>query len=118
MKVTIDATIADAMRALDRVPANMKKESDVFIDRVGYKLEAESKRAAPVVSGNLRRSIIYSERKQALDAHANYSKYVHGAPFYKNRMKRRETPFITTAIGNSTMFITQEARALLRRVIQ
>lgn len=118
MRVTIDSNTINAMKVLDQVPAHLKRESDVFIDRVGYKLEAESKRAAPVVSGNLRRSIIYSERKQALDAHANYSKYVHGAPFYENRMKRRETPFITTAIGNSTMFITQEARALLRRVVQ
>lgn len=117
MRVTIDENVASAIRVLEQIPPHLKKEADVFIDKVGYKLEAESKRAAPVITGNLRRSIIYSERRQALDAHANYSKYVHGEPFYQNRIRRRETPFITNAITNSELFIRHEAKQLLRRAL-
>lgn len=113
LSVSVDAK--QYAELMQKFPVEMATSIQVFKDRVGYKLDAESKRAAPAITGNLRRNIIYINGR--LTAHAHYSKYVHGAPFYQNRMKRKETPFITDAISNSDTFIKNEAREMMRRVI-
>lgn len=115
MKLTIEVEAEVLTGFLRTYPQKVDANTKLFIDRVGYRLDAESKRAAPAITGNLRRNIIY--RNGELVAHANYSGYVHGAPFHKNRMKRRETPFITRAIANSDTFIKTEAAAMIRRVL-
>lgn len=116
ISLTIQVDDGKVASFLKDFPLEMKSSIELFKDRVGYKLDAESKRAAPAITGNLRRNIIYMNGK--LTAHANYSKYVHGSPFYQNRMKRKETPFITDAISNSDTFIKNEARAMIKRVVK
>lgn len=126
ISISVDKTLAD--RFVAEFPVKMGTEWEVFRDRVGFKLEAASKRAAPAITGNLRRNIMYSDNAVAgfmngvnageLSAHARYSKYVHGAPFYENKMRRRETPFITNAISSSSSFIRTESRAMMRRVVK
>ena len=116
ISLSIKVDSKDVVAFLTKFPIEMKSSVALFKDRVGYKLDAESKRAAPAITGNLRRNIIYMNG--ALTAHAHYSKYVHGSPFYQNRMKRKETPFITSAITNSDTFIKDEARAMIERVIR
>ena len=115
MKLTIEVEATVLTGYLKAYPQKLDANTKLFIDRVGYKLDAEAKRAAPAITGNLRRNIIY--RNGELVAHANYSGYVHGAPFHKNKMKRRETPFITKAIASSDTFIKSEAQAMIRRVL-
>lgn len=128
MKIKLDVE-ADVLKSyLKRYPQAMTESVALFIDRVGYKLEAESKRAAPAITGNLRRSIFYFGREAAsyfandmsgqLRVNAKYGGFVHGKPFYKNKMKRRETPFITTAVSNSDGFIKKETRDIFNRVLE
>ena len=124
--VKMDAKLV--ARMLERVPAELKAQSDVFIDRVGARLERNAKYAmkanvagpkqARSRTGNLARHIFYHEPSQQLEAHANYSKYVHGAPFYKFKKPRKTNPFFTTAITNTETFIKAEARAMLKRVVK
>lgn len=116
MKLTIQVEAQVLTGFLKACPQKLDENSQIFIDRVGYKLDRESKKAAPYKSGNLRRNIIYN--KGELISHAKYSGYVHGKPFYKNKMRRKETPFITNAIANSDTFIKQEARAMIKRVLK
>ena len=52
-----------------------------------------------------------------LESGAHYAKYVHGPPFYTNRTRRRETPFITNAITSSDTFIRDAARDVVRNAI-
>lgn len=125
LQVNFDRKVLD--QYLQRFPEEMEKSIEVFRDRVGFTLEGKAKRAAPVITGNLRRNIIYVDndigahfgtQAGVLESHAKYSKHVHGQPFYTNAMRRKETPFITNAISNSETFIKQEARALLERVVK
>ena len=116
MILEIQVNTAGLNSMLKRFPEEMKASIEIFKDRVGYKLDRESKKEAPAISGNLRRNIVYN--RGALIANANYSKFVHGKPFYQNKMRRKETPFITNAISNSETFIKTEARALVQRVIK
>lgn len=115
MQVSIHVSTVSSDRFFSQFPEEMRESVELFRDRVGYKLDAESKRAAPAITGNLRRNIIY--RQGELVSHAEYSKYVHGAPFYQNRTRRRETPFITNAVSNSESFIRNEAREVVRRAV-
>lgn len=128
MKMTIDVE-ADAFKSmLERYPRAMSESIGLFADRVGFSIEREAKKQAPAISGNLRRNIIYADKTVAsfmtnseygvITAHANYSKYVHGAPFYKNKMKRRETPFFTNAISSLDTFIKSEAKDAVKRVLE
>ena len=114
ISISVDSTLAD--RFFSQFPAELGRQVDDFKDRVGFKLEAESKREAPAITGNLRRHIIY--RRGELSAHAEYSKYVHGKPFYTNKIRRKETPFITNAISNSESFIKDEARRMMQRMVE
>lgn len=116
MQISISLEGDTLKKFLRQYPQEMNASTKLFVDRVGYKLDAESKRNAPAVTGNLRRMIIY--RNGELIAHAGYSAYVHGQPFYKNKMRRRETPFVTDAIRSSDSFIKSEARAMMRRVLE
>lgn len=116
--ISIDVDHVALDRFMDRFPPALGKSMEEFRDRVGYKLEAESKRAAPAVTGNLRRMINYGEHTNTLFSRARYSKFVHGQPFHQNKMRRRETPFITNAISASETFIEQEGRKALRRVVE
>lgn len=128
MKIDIDLKSDELDRFIRRYPQAMSKSIELFTDRVGFTLEGQSKREAPAISGNLRRNIIYADSTIAgfmnntvqgtLTAHANYSGFVHGAPFHKNKMRRRETPFFTNAIRAKESFIKDEAKAILTRVIK
>lgn len=121
----IEATIEAALfqKFLKAYPHTMDKSINVYRDRVGYTLENSSKKIAPAITGNLRRQIFYSRSANdganaTLYAYADYAKYVHGKPYYENRMKRRETPFFTRAIRNNRTFIRDEQRALMKRVLK
>jgi hypothetical protein len=118
IEVSLDAVVFNAF--LKRYPQEMTESINLFKDRVGYKLDAEAKRAAPAVTGNLRRQIFYYRGAQGANllSYANYSPYVHGAPYYQNRIKRKETPFFTRALRNSKGFIKDEARAMIGRVLK
>ncbi|MCD1627051.1 hypothetical protein K7H22_13700 [Seohaeicola saemankumensis] len=128
MTLEVKLSTAKIDKLLKQFPEEMRASLNLFTDRVGYKLDRESKREAPAVSGNLRRNIIYNAKEHIgsftsgsageLISHANYSKYVHGQPFYQNKMRRKETPFITNALSNSQTFIKTEARAAVNRVLK
>lgn len=116
--IRIDVNTVSVDRFMQSFPPELASSIEEFRDRVGYKLEAESKSEAPAITGNLRRMINYGEWTNTLYARARYSKYVHGPPYYQNKMRRKETPFITRAIENSETFIKNESRAALRRVVE
>lgn len=128
MKMAIDVE-ADAFKdMLKRYPRAMPESIELFADRVGFTLERTAKRAAPAISGNLRRNIIYADKAigmhmtngeyGSITAHANYSKYVHGQPFYHNKMRRKETPFFSNALKTNETFIKDEALAAVKRVLE
>ncbi|MFG6605281.1 HK97 gp10 family phage protein [Sulfitobacter sp. 1A10445] len=128
MKMAIDVE-ADAFKdMLNRYPRAMSESIGLFADRVGFSIERQAKKEAPAISGNLRRNIIYADKTISsfmnnteygvITAHANYSKYVHGQPFYKNKMRRKETPFFTNAISTLDTFIKDEARDAVKRVLE
>lgn len=126
MDIEVNATVFKDM--LKRYPRAMSDSIELFADRVGFTLENQAKKEAPAISGNLRRNIIYADKTigtfmngaeyGTISAHANYSKYVHGKPFYKNKIKRRETPFFTRALAAKETFIKREAEAAVKRVLE
>lgn len=120
LNVEVDAVIVRDLIA--RYPQAMDKSINLFADKVGFRMEAESKIIAPHVSGNLDRNIHYADSASRnggfLFADANYSKYVHGAPFHKNKMNRRETPFFTDAISSLDSYINREAKEIFNRVLK
>lgn len=119
IELDVDAVVLKAF--IKRYPQVMNASINDFKDKVGYKLKIHSSKEAPKVTQNLVRQIFYFRNSQGeakLTSHANYSKYVHGAPYYQNRMKRRETPFFTRALTNSKGFIKDEARAMIKRVLK
>ncbi|MGX7894404.1 hypothetical protein [Tsuneonella sp. HG222] len=120
MRIELDLEAAVLSAFLKRYPQATAESINTFKDRVGYKLEAESKRNAPAVTGNLRRQIFYYRGKLGANllSYAEYSPYVHGAPFYKNRTKRRETKFFTATLRDQRSFIKDEARAIIKRVLK
>ena len=120
MNISIDVNTVSTDRFFSTFPEEMRKGVEDFRDRVGFKLEAESKRAAPHVTGNLKRMTRYHSSgfmAGTLESGAHYAKYVHGPPFYTNRTRRRETPFITNAITSSDTFIRNAARDVVRNAI-
>lgn len=121
MRIELDVDAISLKVFIKRYPQAMNASINEFKDRVGYKLDNQAKKAAPAVTGNLRRQIYYYRNAQGdsrLYSYANYSQYVHGAPYYQNKMKRRETPFFTRALTNSKGFIKDEARAMIKRVLK
>jgi hypothetical protein len=128
MKMDIDVDVAVFKDMLKRYPRAMSDSIELFADRVGFTLENQAKKEAPAISGNLRRNIIYADKTigqfmsdaeyGTISAHASYSKYVHGKPYHKNRIKRRETPFFTRALDAKQSFIKKEARDTVKRVLE
>ena len=119
IELDLDAMVLNSF--LKRYPQAMAASINLSKDRVGYKLDAEAKRAAPAITGNLRRQIYYyrnANGESKLYSYASYSKYVHGEPYYENKMKRRETPFFTNAIKNSRTFVKDEGKLILSRVLK
>lgn len=88
-----------------------------FQERAGRAVERGAKKNAPVVHGNLRRSIFFVPNSPLggarVHAYANYAKYVHGAPYYENQRPRKETPFFTYALLDAQGAIQQYARAII-----
>jgi hypothetical protein len=121
MRIELDVDAIALKAFMKRYPQAMGESINVFKDRVGYKLDNAAKKAAPAITGNLRRQIFYYRNaagEAKLWAYANYSQYVHGAPYYENKMKRKETPFFTRALTNSKGFIKDEARDIIKRVLK
>lgn len=120
MRIELDLDAVVLTQFLKRYPQATAASINVFKDRVGYKLEAESKRSAPAVTGNLRRQIYYQRGRvgAVLYSYAEYSQYVHGNPFYRNKTKRRETKFFTKTLRDQRTFIRDESRDILKRVLK
>lgn len=118
ISVNLDAVVLQAL--IKRYPQATADSINVFKDTVGYYLEGQSKKAAPAITGNLRRQIFYGgvTRGAVLYSYAEYSKYVHGAPYYKNKGRRRETKFFSNTIKTSNSFIKKEAENIFKRVLQ
>ncbi|MEJ6011438.1 hypothetical protein [Novosphingobium aquae] len=118
IELDIDAVVLQAY--LKRYPQAVDASINIFKDRVGYTLENEAKKIAPAITGNLRRQMWYyrGAKGAALYSYAEYSKFVHGAPYYQNKTKRRVTPFFTRALKNKNTFIKEESRAILGRVLK
>jgi hypothetical protein len=109
------------LKFAERYPVATGKALSEFSERVGAKVEREAKVEAPVVHGNLRRQIRFIKSSPiagVVKSFANYSGFVHGAPYHQNRMKRKETPFLTTALGNSEAFIQTEARKIISNTLK
>lgn len=120
MRIELDLNTAVLNAFIARYPQAMNESIELFKGRVGYKIEAEAKRSAPAITGNLRRQIAFSgvTRGSILYAHAEYSRFVHGAPFHKNIIRRRETPFFTDTLKTQESFIQDEANNILKRVLK
>lgn len=125
IRIEVDAVVAK--RALERLPDEIRDRKDDFIETVGRKLEREAKYAmranvagpnqARSRTGNLVRHIIFHEPSRTVEAHASYSKYVHGAPFFTNRSPRKENPFFNTAMTRSEAFIKRKQRDFFNGIV-
>lgn len=119
MSINVDMTQVQAMAR--KFPRATAIASDNFIDKAGYLLERNAKQKTPTIptnnsykiTGNLSRSITYKKGSGKVIAYANYAKYVHGAPYYNNQIKRRETPFFTFALVDSASAIKGFARGIM-----
>lgn len=118
MRIELDIDAVVLQSFLKRYPQATAASINLFKDRVGYTLENQAKKEAPAVTGNLRRQMFYRPGLGTLYSYAEYSRFVHGAPFHKNRTRRRETPFFTRAIRNKQTFIKEESRQILGRVLK
>ncbi len=119
MNVSVSVDARELIRLTERFPRASAEALSIFTERVGRKVEREAKVEAPAVTGNLRRQIRFiksSEIAGVVKSFANYSKYVHGAPYYQNRMRRKETPFLTMAMGNADAFIEAEKRKIMSNI--
>lgn len=119
MNVAISVDARELVRLTERFPKASAEALAVFTERVGRKVEREAKVSAPAVTGNLRRQIRFiasSPIAGVVKSFANYSKYVHGEPFYRNRMRRKETPFLTMAMGNASTFIEAEKQKIFTNI--
>jgi hypothetical protein len=108
-------------KLVERFPKASAEALSEFTERVGYKVEREAKAGAPVVHGNLRRQIRFIKSSQiagVVKSFANYSGFVHGAPYHQNRMKRKETPFLTNALSTADSFIETERQKVVRNIIK
>lgn len=117
--VSIDSTLL--IKFADKFPAASAKALSIFTERVGAKVEREAKAGAPVVHGNLRRQIRFiksSEIAGVVKSFANYSGFVHGAPFHQNRTKRKETPFLTNALSSAESFVQVERGKVISNILK
>lgn len=116
MQVTISVDFRGVDRLVSRFPRATTHALNNFVERTGYTLEASSKRNSPHVTGTLKRMTRFDPRSGVLTAGANYSKYVHGAPFYNNRTRRKETPFFTHALLDSRSAIKNHANSIIKDI--
>lgn len=119
MNVSVSVDAKELLRLTERFPQASAEALDVFTERVGRKVEREAKFEAPKVTGNLARQIRFIKSAKiagVVKSFANYSPYVHGAPFWKNRSMRKETPFLTMALGNAETFIEAEKAKIIKTI--
>ena len=117
MDIKIEADTKKLERLIGLYPRASQIAIGNFTERTGRTIERAAKRGAPVVHGNLRRSIFFVPSSPLggarVHAYANYAKYVHGAPYCDNQIERRETPFFTYALLDSRSAIEQFKRAII-----
>lgn len=121
MRIGIDIDSLLLLKFTERFPAATAEALSNFTERVGYKVEREAKAGAPVVHGNLRRQIRFIKSSQiagVVKSFANYSGYVHGAPYWENKRRRKETPFLTDALSSADTFIENEKKKVLPNIIK
>jgi hypothetical protein len=121
MKLDVQLDTKAVASLARRFPVEAAEVLGVYAERVGAKLDREAKVHAPVVTGNLRRQIRFIKSSPiagVVKAFANYSKYVHGPPYYENKMKRRETPFFTDALSSSESFIKREEAKVIPAILK
>ena len=121
MRITVAIESALLAKFAQRFPVATAEALGEFTERAGYKVEREAKAGAPVVHGNLRRQIRFIKSSPiagVVKSFANYSGFVHGAPFHTNRMRRKETPFLTNALATSESFIEIEKRKVIRNILK
>lgn len=119
MRISVAVDSSELVRLADRFPKATAEAISIFTERTGYKIEREAKVEAPAITGNLRRQIRFIKSSPiagVVKAFANYSGYVHGAPFHHNFRRRKETPFLTMALGNSQTFIDAERSKIIRNI--
>lgn len=89
---------------------NAQKKLGDAVEKVGRKLERDSKQYAPFVHGNLRRSIDFKREGATgmVRAKANYSAFVHGSPYHHSSKPRKTTPFFTMAKDHNLKFAEDE----------
>lgn len=131
MKIDVELDIRAVTKLADRFPKATAAQLSEFTERVGSKIEREAKYAmradvagpnqARSRTGNLVRQIRFVRGGQfsgAVKSFANYSPFVHGAPFHSNKTARKENPFFTTALGNAEMFIQAETKKIIPGIIK
>jgi len=131
MKVDVQLDSRELVNLTERFPKSAQKKLDKLVTDIGGLIINESSKAmradragpnkARSRTGNLTRQIAFRSSRRLngeVKAGANYSKFVHGPPYHQNRMRRKENPFFTTAIGNSKMFIDSETRKLVSSIIK
>jgi hypothetical protein len=103
--IGVELQVDTGRRFIRNMSFQTKKQLGDAVEKVGRKLERDSKQYAPVVDGTLRRSIKFKRMGNAgeVQATANYAHYVHGAPFHSGGM-RRTTPFFTMARDHNQKF--------------
>lgn len=120
MQMQITVETGAAKRLATKFPRAAGIALNNFKERVGFTLEGQAKEHAPAITGNLRRSIFFekdSPMGARVIAYANYAPYVHGAPFYTNQLKRKETPFFTYALLTSASAIGQYKRGIMKDIV-
>lgn len=121
MRLSISVDSSNIRKMAQKFPNATEVALSNFIERAGRTLERGAKQQAPVITGNLRRSIFF-QKNSSTDAfvttHANYAKYVHGKPFYSNSTRRRETPFFTYALLDGTSAIKQHQRVIMKDIVR
>lgn len=121
MEISVQFDKKEVDKLIEVFPEAAEQAIGTMVKKIGLQLKREATKEAPAITGNLRRSIRFIHSSQTagvLKAFANYSKYVHGEPFYTNRIKRRETPFFTAAEQNSRQFIATIGNNLRADIIR
>lgn len=117
MDINIAVDTAKMTRLIGLYPRAAQIAIGMFSERTGRTIERNAKKRAPVIHGNLRRSIFFVPNSPLggarVHAYANYAKYVHGAPYHENGRPRKETPFFTYALLDANGQIQQYARAII-----
>lgn len=122
VEIKVDASTVETM--LKAYPKEMGEALSEYVERGGRRIEAEAKRQAPAITGNLRRQIRFIHSSPfvgVVKAFANYSGFVHGEPYWtpkarKNGRMRRTTPFFTIAHDITFNARERDAQNLIKDV--